>query len=283
MQIWMQKCVPQHGISRCLGKLAHCRIRWLKNFLIRLFIQHYQVDLSEAEHEDYREYVHFNAFFTRLLKPGARPMPQDPQALACPVDGEVSQLGAIHGEQIFQAKGHAYSLEALLGGDASLANLFHNGEFLTAYLSPKDYHRVHMPIAGRLKKMIHVPGALFSVNHETVENVDGLFARNERVVCLFETEVGPMAVILVAAIVVAGIVVPWHGRVTPPKQQAIQEWNYSEQEIYLKRGEEMGLFEVGSTAIILFPENTMQWHDSLESASLIRLGQEIGKTRNWGL
>jgi len=278
VQILAQKLVPQHLISRLAGKLAQCRVTWLKDFLIRLFISHFKVDLSEAQQEDYRSYEHFNAFFTRRLKPGLRPMPDDPKAIACPVDGVISELGVIKEQQVFQAKGHHYDLTTLLGGHESLAKKFYHGAFFTAYLSPKDYHRVHMPVRGTLIKMIHVPGSLFSVNPHTVSGVPNLFARNERVVCYFETEQGPMAIIMVAAIIVAGIVTPWHGRITPPTRNKIQEWDYSDKPIQLNQGDEMGYFEVGSTAIVLFGENSIQWESSLNSGGCISLGQSIALT-----
>lgn len=276
MQIWAQKLIPQHLISRVFGKLARCRVKWLKNFLIHLFIKHYNVNMSEAMQEDYRAYASFNEFFTRPLKPDIRVWPHTPKVIACPVDGFISEWGQIQNEQIFQAKGHTYNLRDLLGGDHELATQFHGGNFFTAYLSPKDYHRVHMPASGTLKKMIHVPGNLFSVNPYTVNNVPNLFARNERVICFFDSDHGPMAVIMVGAIIVASIAITWHGIVTPPTQHNLQEWNYADGAIQLNRGDEMGHFEVGSTAIILFGKNSVQWDSHLKPSQTIRLGQVIG-------
>ena len=277
MQIWAQKLVPQHLVSRLVGKLARCRVKWLKNFLIRIFIKHFKVDMLEAMSEDYRSYPHFNDFFTRPLRAGIRPQPEDPKAIACPVDGVVSELGTIQEQQIFQAKGHTYNLVSLLGGDHEMASQFHHGVFLTAYLSPKDYHRVHMPAAGTLQKMIHVPGALFSVNPYTVESVPNLFARNERVVCYFDSDHGPMAIIMVGAIIVASIATTWQGIVTPPTRALLQQWSYQNNPIHLNRGDEMGHFEVGSTAIVLFGKDAVQWAPELKATQTIRLGQAISK------
>lgn len=263
-------------ISRFLGKLADSRIQWLKDFLIRHFIKHFDVDMSEAAQEDYQRYANFNEFFTRPLKAGARPMPEDVNVLACPVDGFISELGIIQDQQLFQAKGHTYELMALLGGDHEMVSNFRNGAFLTAYLSPRDYHRVHMPTSGILKKMIHVPGSLFSVNPQTVAGVPNLFARNERVVCYFESDCGPMAIILVGAIVVASIATTWQGIVTPPTKSLLQQWSYANNPIHLDRGAEMGHFDVGSTIILLFGKNAVQWGSGLKSGQVLRLGQAIG-------
>lgn len=275
MQIWAQKLVPQHLVSRFFGKLARCQITWIKNFLIRLFIKHFYVDMSEAVQEDYRSYPNFNEFFTRALKPGVRKQPEDPSIIACPVDGYISEFGQINDQQIFQAKGHHYNLMSLLGGDHEWAMRFRHGEFFTAYLSPRDYHRIHMPANGTLKKMIHVPGKLFSVNPETVSKVPHLFARNERVICLFETSSGPMAIILVGAIIVASIATAWQGIITPPTRSVLQQWNYENNPLQLNRGDEMGHFEVGSTAILLFGKDTIAWQSGLASGQTIRLGQPI--------
>jgi phosphatidylserine decarboxylase len=275
VKIWAQKIVPQHWLSRCVGKLAKCQVKWLKNCFIRWFIKQYQVDMSEAQQSDYRQFSSFNAFFTRALMPDARPMPDSPHAVACPVDGFVSELGYIENDQIFQAKGRQYTLSALLANESDMVNDFKNGAFLTAYLSPKDYHRVHMPVSGTLKRMIHVPGQLFSVNPYTVTHVDQLFARNERVICLFETERGPMAVILVGAIIVAGVVMPWHGIVTPPSRPVLQQWDYAKNNVVLERGAEMGLFQLGSTVIVLFAEQAVQWDLALKTSDILRLGQII--------
>ena len=272
MKIWVQKLIPQHGLSRLVGKLASCRCGWLKDAFIRWFIKQYKVDMSEAEQEDYRAYESFNEFFTRRLKAGARSIPEDPNIIVCPVDGFVSHLGRIKENQLLQAKGHQYTLQDLLVDD-DMARQFVNGNFLTAYLSPKDYHRIHMPVTGRLKKMIHVPGYLFSVNPYTVTQVPRLFARNERVVCFFETECGPMTLILVGAVIVASIATIWHGIVTPPTTSAIQQWDYGDQNIVLNRGDEMGRFLLGSTAIVLFGPERISWDSALSSNTPLKLGQ----------
>ena len=211
-----QYLLPHHLLSRLAGCVAECRARWFKNAFTAWFAKRYQVNMSEALVEDLTAYEHFNAFFTRALKPGARPLDETPGAILCPADGAVSQLGPIEHGRIFQAKGHSFSALELLGGDPALAAPFMGGEFATIYLSPKDYHRVHMPLAGTLREMVYVPGRLFSVNQTTAENVPELFARNERVVCLFDTERGPMAVVLVGAMIVASIETVWAGLVTPP-------------------------------------------------------------------
>ncbi|MCB1827166.1 MAG: phosphatidylserine decarboxylase, partial [Coxiellaceae bacterium] len=266
----------QHTVSRLLGKLARSRITWFKNFLIRIFIRHFNVDMSEAAEEDYTKFPSFNAFFTRSLKPDARVMPEDPHAVISPVDGFISEFGAIQDQQLFQAKGHTYNLMALLGGDHEMVSHFHNGMFLTAYLSPRDYHRVHMPSSGILKSMTHVPGSLFSVNPETVAGVPNLFARNERVVCFFESDHGPLAVILVGAIVVASIATQWHGIVTPPTRSLLQRWSYVNNPMRFQRGAEIGHFEVGSTAIVLYGKNAISWGEGLKAGQMLRLGQVIG-------
>jgi len=274
--ISLQQVLPQHVLSRTLGKVAECRSVWLKNFLIRRFIGRYGVDMQDALHEAPEHYENFNSFFTRALKPGLRPLPDDPLAVVSPADGAISAIGPIENESIFQAKGKLFSLQALLGGDALWAGKFHDGSFATVYLSPKDYHRVHMPYSGTLIGMVYVPGHLFSVNQVTAENIDSLFARNERAVCLFDTDKGPMAVILVGAMIVAGIETVWAGQVAPannkvsgaPEQQA---------GVRLTRGAEMGRFKLGSTAIVLFGPGMQTWDTQLQTGSPLRMGQQMGR------
>ncbi|PVZ67807.1 phosphatidylserine decarboxylase [Pelagibaculum spongiae] len=252
----------------------------LKNKIIHWFIKRYQVDLSQAEREDPESYESFNDFFTRSLKQGMRPLPEDAKQLVCPADGAISQLGNIENGRIFQAKGHDYSLADLLGGSEERAAPFQGGKFATIYLSPKDYHRVHMPIAGRLTQMVHVPGRLFSVNPLTARQVPNLFARNERVVAIFETEIGPVALVLVGAMIVAGIETVWSGLVTPPAGKEVQQWEYPEQvikPICLERGDEMGRFLLGSTVIMLLPEGSSEWAENLTSESVVRMGQSMGQ------
>lgn len=230
--------------------------------------------MAEAEQSDYRQFEFFNAFFTRVLKPDARPIAA--AQLVCPVDGTVSQVGAIHHDTIFQAKGHDYSATALVGGDPAIAQQFANGHFATLYLSPRDYHRIHMPVDATLKQMIYVPGRLFSVNPKTVRCIPGLFARNERVVALFDTEFGAMAMVLVGAINVACIETVWHGVVTPPHRNPVQRWIYTEQTpIHLVKGEEMGRFNMGSTVICLFANDKLMFDAALAQGAMIRMGQRL--------
>ncbi|CAA0094464.1 archaetidylserine decarboxylase [Zhongshania aliphaticivorans] len=275
--IILQYLLPQHFLSRLVGKLAETDIPWLKDLLISRFIKQYKVDMEEAKDPDPRHYANFNAFFTRALKSGARPICEDDDAIACPADGAISQIGKITGGRIFQAKGQDYSLLALLGGDREAAALFENGSFATVYLSPRDYHRVHMPLSGTLRSMSYIPGALFSVNTTTAENVQGLFARNERAVCLFDTEAGPMAVILVGAMIVAGIETVWDGQIAPPPK-GIKTTDYSQgaREIHLQKGEEMGRFKLGSTAIVLFAKDKADWHEGFQATTPTRLGEILG-------
>ena len=222
-------------------------------------------------------YRNFNAFFTRPLAAGQRPISENSQHIVCPADGSISQIGPIEGGRIFQAKGHYFTLEELLGGDSQLAKPFHNGLFATIYLSPKDYHRVHMPYTGSLTTMIHVPGKLFSVNTTTTAKVPGLFARNERVIALFDTSIGPMAVIMVGAMIVAGIETVWGGQITPIKNR-VQTIHYGSNQsaIALEKGEEMGRFMLGSTAIVLFPKDSIAWSESLSAQSSVVMGQPLG-------
>ncbi|WP_179540120.1 MULTISPECIES: archaetidylserine decarboxylase [Pseudomonas] len=277
--ILSQYLTPHHLLSRLIGCAAECRAPWFKNRLITWFAKQYQVDMSEAQVEDPTAFEHFNAFFTRALKEGARPLDNLPGAVLCPADGAVSQLGRIEHGRVFQAKGHSYSVTELLGGDSERAAPFMGGDFATVYLSPKDYHRVHMPLAGTLKEMIYVPGRLFSVNQTTAENVPELFARNERVVCLFDTERGPMAVVLVGAMIVASIETVWAGLITPPKRE-LKTVRYDEAArapVSLEKGAELGRFKLGSTAIVLFGPEQVKWAEELAANSPVRMGQLLGQ------
>ena len=248
--ILLQKLVPHHLLSRLSGRFAASEIGWLKNLMILRFIAAYGVNMSEAAEPDPRRYSCFNTFFTRALKPGARPLALAPDAVLSPADGSVSAIGAIDDDAIFQAKGHTFSLTTLLGGDAARAAPFRNGSFATVYLSPKDYHRVHIPLGGTLREMIYVPGQLFSVNQITAENIPGLFARNERAVCLFDTPAGPMAVVLVGAMIVAAIETVWAGKVAPSAQGLqVSDYRNATPPIQLHKGDELGRFLLGSTAI----------------------------------
>lgn len=275
--ILLQRIVPQHGLSRLIGKLAECRISSIKNCLIRQFIRHFQVDMSQSQIEDYRQFENFNAFFTRELKPEARPICSDKLSIACPADGNISEIGDISLASILQAKGQSYSLMSLLAGDAELCNTFLGGKFATIYLSPRDYHRVHMPLDGSLRKMTYVPGKLFSVNQVTADRVPGLFARNERLICEFDGKHGPFVVILVGAMIVAGIETVWAGQIAPVKPQLFSRHYPDKTRITLKKGDELGRFKLGSTAILLLPANSADWNNALANASPTVMGQSIGQ------
>ncbi|MGZ8960049.1 MAG: archaetidylserine decarboxylase [Methylophilaceae bacterium] len=256
------------------GQFANARAGKLTTSVIRWFIKRYQVNMQEAAQPDIQHYKTFNDFFTRALRDGARPL-----AIAdfiCPVDGAISQFGAIAADQIFQAKGHNYSTNSLLAGHTQLATKFENGSFATLYLSPKDYHRIHMPCDGRLRQMTYVPGSLFSVNPATAQGVPGLFARNERVICEFESQQhGTFVMILVGATIVGSMATVWHGVVNPPRSKRIREWKYTDQQIELKQGEEMGRFLLGSTVVMLFPNNTLQFNPDWSATRAIQLGEAM--------
>jgi phosphatidylserine decarboxylase len=272
----IQYALPHQALSALVGRIANCRIPWLKNRLIDIFIRHYGVDMRDARETDPHQYPTFNSFFTRCLKPEARPVVQDAKAIACPVDGTVSQAGVIASDKLFQAKGFSYSLQNLLGGCAERAAPFLDGRFATLYLAPKDYHRVHMPLAGRLREMVYVPGRLFSVNSATTERVDNLFARNERVIALFDTAIGPMAVILVGAMIVGSINTVWAGAINAAQRRQLKVQQYQQQIIELDRGTDMGHFCLGSTVILLFAANRMQWLPGIQPGQSLRMGSAIG-------
>jgi phosphatidylserine decarboxylase len=275
--IVMQYTMPQHLLSRLVGRLAETRIEIIRNTFIRWFIGRYGVDMSQAAEPDYRRYATFNDFFTRPLKEGARPLCGEADAVLCPADGAINEIGRIEAGRLLQAKGRHYSLLTLLGGDEEDAQLFENGHFATVYLSPKDYHRVHMPLTGRLSKMIYVPGQLFSVNDLTAQHVPDLFARNERLVCLFDTDAGPMAVILVGAVIVAGIETVWAGQIAPPPKTArATDYRSPLAPVTLARGAEMGRFKLGSTVIVLFGPNAVRWEEHLSHCSSVCMGQKLG-------
>jgi len=273
-----QYILPHHALSKMMSKLTHCENKTWKNLFIKQIIRHYGVNMDEALEQDINAYKSFNHFFTRTLKSSARPLTSERNAIACPADGVVSQAGNISNGEIFQAKGKSFTATDLLGGSAERAEPFNNGIFTTIYLSPKDYHRLHMPLTGTLREMVHIPGRLFSVNTATTNSVPGLFARNERVVALFDTEAGPMALVLVGAIFVSSIETVWHGVVTPPSINAVQSWQYQDNAPTLKIGEEMGRFNMGSTIIVLFGKDKAQWDDELTADKEVKLGEKIGKT-----
>jgi phosphatidylserine decarboxylase len=258
------------------GRIARARGGALTTRLIAWFVQRYRVNMAEAANPDIVSYVTFNDFFTRALKAGARPLAQ--ADLICPVDGAISQFGRIEGQQIFQAKGHAYSSTALVGGDATLAAQFDNGHFATLYLSPRDYHRIHMPCAGRLTRMIYVPGELFSVNPATARGVPGLFARNERVVCVFEGARGPFVLVLVGATIVGSMATPWHGAVNAPRPGRLSEWRYDDQSVEFRQGDEMGRFLLGSTVVMLFPQGPLEFNPAWQPGGAIRLGELMAQS-----
>ena len=277
--IIFQHLVPQHLLSRCTGWLAELEHPVaVKNWVIGLFIKHFNVDMSEALEPDYRQYANFNAFFTRPLRADARPVAE--ADIVCPADGAISQLGDIQGGRIFQAKGQDYSCVELLGGDPEWAAQFAGGKFATIYLSPRDYHRVHMPLAGKLLGTTYIPGDLYSVNTTTAENVERLFARNERLVSYFDTPAGPMAMVLVGAMVVAGIETVWGGQVAPPPKTPVsQDYRQAPQAVALASGEEMGRFKLGSTVILLFPENAVDWDPRYAASTPTRLGEPLASIK----
>lgn len=278
--ILLQHLLPKQALTSLAGVVAGARGGALTTALIRGFVRRYGVNMAEAAQPDPAAYPTFNAFFTRALEPGARPLAQ--AELICPVDGAISQFGAIDGDRIFQAKGHHYTAQALVGGDGALAAHFHGGLFATLYLSPKDYHRIHMPCAGRLLRMIHVPGDLFSVNPATARGVAGLFARNERVVCVFDGATGPWALVLVGATIVGSMATAWHGVVNPPRPGTVREWAYHDQDIRLAQGQEMGRFLLGSTVVMLFPAkqadgSRLAFNPAWAPGSPIQLGQVMAR------
>ena len=268
-----QYLYPKRLLTNFAGWVAGKERGRITTRLIRNFIRDYDVDMNEAAEPDPAAYKTFNEFFTRALKPGARPFAQ--ADLICPVDGAISQFGRIDTHTIFQAKGHEYTTQALLGGDPSIADPFVDGSFATLYLSPKDYHRIHMPCDGRLTRMIHVPGELFSVNPVTAQGVPGLWARNERVVCLFEGPRGPWSLVLVGATIVGSMQTVWHGVVNTTRPGKVREWRYDGQDIALKQGEEMGRFLLGSTVIMTFPKDRLAFNPAWAPAKGVRLGEEM--------
>jgi phosphatidylserine decarboxylase len=274
--VLLQYVLPHHFLSYLMHQLTRSEWVWLKNLAIKQAIKLYRVNMDEAAEPNPENYRSFNAFFTRKLLPNARPIVDAENSICSPVDGAVSQYGEICDGRIFQAKGHDYSLQELMGGDASLSAQFDGGSFATIYLSPRDYHRIHMPLEGELKEMIHVPGRLFSVNAITTEQVPRLFARNERVVSIFETEIGPVAVILVGAIFVASIDTVWAGAVAP-NHRGVKRWNYGGalQKSTLLKGAEMGRFNMGSTVILLFGKESITWENRLSAGLPLRMGEQI--------
>lgn len=270
-----QYLIPKQALTKLAGKFASAQLGGLTTSVIRRFVARYNVNMAEAANPDITSYASFNDFFTRALQPGARPLAH--ADLICPVDGVISQFGPIQKDQIFQAKGHSYSTTALVGGDATAAARFDNGHFATLYLSPRDYHRIHMPCAGELTRMVHVPGDLFSVNPITARGVPGLFARNERVVCFFESAEGPFVLILVGATIVGSMATVWHGQVNPPRNGTLRHWDYAKGQIRLQQGDEMGRFLLGSTVVMLFPAGPVQFNRQWSAGRAIQLGEAMAQ------
>ena len=273
----LQLILPHHLLSRIVGALARSETPWIKTTFINLFLKQFKIDLKEAQIEDPDQFASFNAFFTRALKDGARPICEDSAAIVSPADGAISQLGRIRGSDVMQAKGQYFSLYELVGGDSDLASEFINGSFATVYLSPRDYHRVHMPLSGTLREMIYVPGRLFSVTQVTTRQIPDLFARNERAVCVFDSDNGPFAVILVGAMIVAGIETVFAGQVAPQPRNIVRTQYPPRGEIRLEKGDELGRFLLGSTAILLFPENKASFLQGLGEGSPVQMGQKLGE------
>jgi phosphatidylserine decarboxylase len=274
LSVLPQYLLPKQALTRFAGRVAGAQDGRFTPQLIRWFVRRYGVNMDEAHNPDQASYKSFNEFFTRALREGARPLAD--AEFVCPVDGAISQFGAIEHDQLIQAKGHRYSTTALLGGDSKLAALFDHGSFATLYLSPRDYHRIHMPCDGRLTRMTYVPGALFSVNPTTAQGVPGLFARNERVVCMFDSTYGPFALVLVGATIVGSMATVWHGVVNPPRSRTVREWHYLDQDIVLKKGAEMGRFLLGSTVVMLFPRGVLEFNPEWTATRTIRMGEAMG-------
>ena len=273
LRVLPQYVMPKQAMTRVAGRIASRPSGRLTLAMVRAFVARYGVDMSEAAEPDLTRYATFNDFFTRALKPGARPIASAPYV--CPVDGAISQFGATDRDRLLQAKGHHYSTTALLGGDEALAGRFEHGSYATLYLSPRDYHRVHMPCEGRLRRMIYVPGSLFSVNAVTARGVPRLFARNERVVCLFDSPRGPFVVTMVGATIVGSVATVWHGIVNTRRPAKLREWRYDDREVRLGKGDEMGRFLLGSTVVLLFPATTIVFNPDWAPGRPVRLGEPM--------
>jgi phosphatidylserine decarboxylase len=275
--VWLQYLLPHHLLCRIVYALTRARAAWFKNLLIGAFMRAYRPEMADAIEPDPRQYASFNAFFTRALRPGARPADPDPHSVVSPCDGTLSIAGALHENQLLQAKGHAFSVEALLGDGAAFAGALHGGLYATIYLAPFNYHRVHMPLAGRLAAAWHVPGRLFSVNAATAARVPGLFARNERVICAFEGEHGPFVVVLVGALFVGSMSTVWHGEVTPRRRGVHRLEPSGDTALWQPRGAELGLFNMGSTVLVLLPPMMARWQPGLQPGTALAVGQPLGR------
>ncbi|MBI4006211.1 MAG: phosphatidylserine decarboxylase [Gammaproteobacteria bacterium] len=278
IRVLPQYLIPQHCLSRIIYWITRCEWTPLKNLLIKLFIYWFKVDMNLAKESHAENFIHFNHFFTRELKPEVRPIAQEQDVIVCPIDGYISQIGKINSGEIFQAKNRSYDLDTLLAMDNDIVSLFKDGVFATFYLSPRDYHRIHMPRDGQLQKMIYIPGKLFAVNTYTTRVVKNLFARNERVISLFETDTGPMAIIMVGAMLVSSMETVWAGQITPAKNREITNQSYLEQnkKIKLRHGEEIGRFNMGSTVILLFSKDAVEWSSNLQQDQLVSMGEKLG-------
>lgn len=272
----LQTILPHHLINELAYLLAEKQWPWLKNWLIHRFITTNNIDMIDAIYQNPEDYSSFNDFFTRTLREGTRPLPLDPNLISSPVDGTISQIGEIKNNKIIQAKQHDYNLTALLGGNHELADIFDNGLFSTIYLDPSDYHRVHMPATGTLRKMAFIPGTLYSVNQSSVDNINNLFTRNERVISIFDTDYGPMAVIMVGAMVVGSMETVWAGEVKTGSSD-ITWYSYDDASVTLARGDEMGLFKLGSTVILLFPKAAIQWLETYNPNTKIKMGSALAR------
>ena len=280
IKVWPQYIIPQHSLSKLMYWLTRVQFKPWKNFMIKLIINLYKVDMKQAAKENVADYVSFNDFFTRYLKPESRTYQIDKNNIISPVDGAISQIGKLNGDKIIQAKGKDYSLNQLLANDTESINKLNDGTFTTLYLSPRDYHRIHMPVTGKLIKSIYVPGDLFAVNNATVRNVDKLFARNERFISLFETDLGLMAQIMVGAIFVGSMNTVWLGQITPAKKRECIIKEYKDEPLTLKQGQEFGNFNMGSTVILIFEQDSLKWLKNLNAGDAIRVGQQLGKVNS---
>lgn len=275
LNLLLQYLLPQHILTRLVAKIANCRIPLIKNFVISQYCKFYHIDMTDALEPNPANYPTFNEFFTRALRPGARPITNDQKTIISPVDSKIWQIGQINNDLLISAKGKNFTLEQLFVNNEDAAR-FYNANFAVLYLAPSNYHRVHMPIKGKLRSMRYIPGKLFSVNPNTANLIPGVFARNERVVVTFDTVLGTMAIVLVGAMIVGSIKTSWAGMITPNKQKSVINWDYTKQEIVFERGLEIGGFELGSTVILLFPEKTMQWNRPLQKDNSIKMGQSLG-------
>ena len=276
LRVLPQYFIPQRFLTSLVYRITRCEIPWFKNNLIKLFISVFDVDMSLAKNPDPESYSSFNTFFTRGLSPEARPITLDEKIILSPVDGAISQIGNIQNNTIIQAKGKSYTLKHLLVED-ELVNMFSGGTFATLYLAPRDYHRIHMPVSGQLSRMIYVPGKLFAVNSHSVRVVDAVFAKNERVINIFDTDIGPMAVVMIGALNVGSMETVWSGQITPAKNRIINDTQFSDNDIKLEQGQEMGRFNMGSTVILLLPQNVIQWSADMVADKTIVMGEKIAR------